>query len=87
METARGLANPPQLLLLDEVMDGLNPQKLAEVKRLIEDIRRCEITLFITKDVVFKPGKKNASKLAKYRLKDSYLRFYLKYLQPVKDKI
>jgi hypothetical protein len=41
----------------------------------------------ITKDVVVKPGKKIDSKLAKYRLKDNYLRFYLKYLEPIKDKI
>lgn len=41
---------------------------------------------FISKDYVFTGNKKN-TKNFKYRLKDNYLRFYLKYIQPKKDLI
>jgi branched-chain amino acid transport system ATP-binding protein len=52
LEIARGLATQPRLLLLDEVMAGLNPQELSEVKRLIEDIRHSGITLFIIEHIM-----------------------------------
>lgn len=41
---------------------------------------------FISKDYVFTGNKKN-TKNFKYRLKDNYLRFYLKYIQSKKDLI
>jgi len=45
-----------------------------------------EVSGFIQRDYVYRfDGKK--SKLSKYRIKDNYLRFYLRYIEPVKDKI
>jgi hypothetical protein len=41
---------------------------------------------FITRDYVWGKGKKK-SKLSKFRLKDNYLRFYLKYIEPKKHLI
>ena len=41
---------------------------------------------FISRDYVWSGGSKK-SKLSKYRLKDNYLRFYLKYIEPKKDLI
>lgn len=41
---------------------------------------------FITRDFVFEKNKKKR-KLSKFRLKDNYLRFYLKYIEPKKDLI
>ena len=41
---------------------------------------------FLQRDYVYKfEGKK--SRLSKYRIKDNYLRFYLRYIEPIKDKI
>jgi branched-chain amino acid transport system ATP-binding protein len=40
LEVARALATQPQLLLLDEVMGGLNPAESDEIIQLILDIKR-----------------------------------------------
>jgi branched-chain amino acid transport system ATP-binding protein len=44
LEVARVLATEPKLLLLDEVMGGLNPAESEEIIRLILDIRHQGIT-------------------------------------------
>jgi branched-chain amino acid transport system ATP-binding protein len=44
LEVARVLATKPKLLLLDEVMGGLNPAESEEIIRLILDIRHQGIT-------------------------------------------
>jgi branched-chain amino acid transport system ATP-binding protein len=44
LEVARVLATKPKLLLLDEVMGGLNPAESEEIIRLILDIRQQGIT-------------------------------------------
>ena len=44
LEVARVLATSPKLLLLDEVMGGLNPAESEEIIRLILDIRQQGIT-------------------------------------------
>ncbi len=40
LELARALATEPKLLLLDEVLAGLNPQEVAEMLPVIDSIRR-----------------------------------------------
>jgi len=42
---------------------------------------------FIQKHIMYSPGKKTPLRMIKYRLKDNYLRFYLKYIQPNRGKI
>lgn len=42
---------------------------------------------FIQKCIMYSPGKKTPLRMIKYRLKDNYLRFYLKYIQPNRGKI
>ena len=69
---------------LSEVAHYLGRDRGGDLSRYLDEL---SASGFITKDAVFEPGKKSASKLAKYRLKDNYLRFYLKYLEPIKDKI
>ncbi|MDJ0763318.1 MAG: ATPase [Myxococcota bacterium] len=42
---------------------------------------------FVTRDFVWRPATGRRTAKSVYRLKDSYLRFYLKYIEPEKDKI
>ncbi|MGQ9690795.1 MAG: ABC transporter ATP-binding protein [Thermoproteota archaeon] len=45
MEIARALALKPKLLLLDEVMSGLNPVEVDESIKLLEEIRKAGVTI------------------------------------------
>jgi branched-chain amino acid transport system ATP-binding protein len=47
LEVARVLATQPKLLLLDEVMGGLNPAESEEIIRLILDIKKLGITQMV----------------------------------------
>ncbi len=52
LEFARALATKPDLLLLDEVMAGLNPHEVDETLSLIRRIREEGITLFVVEHVM-----------------------------------
>ena len=52
VEVARALATKPELLLLDEVMSGLNPTEVAQVTELIKKIRNKGITVFMIEHVM-----------------------------------
>jgi branched-chain amino acid transport system ATP-binding protein len=52
LELARALATRPRLLLLDEVMAGLNPAEIAELVPLIRAIREAGVTLLLTEHVM-----------------------------------
>jgi len=52
LEVARALATEPQLLLLDEVMAGLNPKETEEAIALVREISRKGITLLIIEHVM-----------------------------------
>ncbi len=52
LEVARALATAPRLLLLDEVMAGLNPAELDEVVGMIQRIHARGISLLVTEHVV-----------------------------------
>lgn len=47
LELARALATMPKLLLLDEVMGGLNPTEQREIIDLVRKIRETGISLFV----------------------------------------
>jgi uncharacterized protein len=51
-----------------------------------EYLNDLEVSGFINRDYVYN-FKGRQSRLSKYRIKDNYLRFYLKYMDPIKDKI
>ena len=52
LELARALATGPQMLLLDEVMAGLNAIEIDEIARVIRDIRDSGITIFLIEHVM-----------------------------------
>jgi branched-chain amino acid transport system ATP-binding protein len=52
LEVARALATKPELLLLDEVMAGLNPTEVAQAMELITKIRNKGITVFMIEHVM-----------------------------------
>jgi len=52
LEMARALATKPQLLLLDEVMAGLNPKETEDTISLVRKLRENGITLFIIEHVM-----------------------------------
>jgi branched-chain amino acid transport system ATP-binding protein len=52
IEVARALATKPELLLLDELMAGLNPTETAEAMELVTRIRDRGITVFMIEHVM-----------------------------------
>ena len=52
LELARALATGPSLLLLDEVMAGLNPTEITEIVQVIREIRDAGITILLIEHVM-----------------------------------
>jgi len=52
LELARALATGPRLLLLDEVLAGLNPQEINEVVPVIRGIRESGVTVLMIEHVM-----------------------------------
>lgn len=52
LELARALATRPQLLLLDELMAGLNPGEAEDAMALIRRIRDSQITIIVVEHIV-----------------------------------
>ena len=52
IEVARALATKPKLLLLDELMAGLNPTETAEAMELVTKIRNEGVTIFMIEHVM-----------------------------------
>jgi branched-chain amino acid transport system ATP-binding protein len=52
LELARTLATEPKLLLLDEVMAGLNPQEIVEIIAIIRKIRDSGVTILLIEHVM-----------------------------------
>ena len=52
LELARALATRPQLLLLDEIMGGLNPMEIEMAVGLIRQINRSGVTMVIVEHVM-----------------------------------
>ena len=52
LELARALAARPHLILLDEVLAGLNPTEIAEMVEVVRQIREQGITIFIIEHVM-----------------------------------
>lgn len=52
LEVARALATKPDLVLLDELMAGLNPTETLEAMELVREIRRRGVTVFMIEHVL-----------------------------------
>ena len=52
LELARALATAPQLLLLDEVLAGLNPAEIRDIVPVIHDIRDRGVTIVLIEHVM-----------------------------------
>lgn len=52
LEVAKALATQPDLLLLDEVMAGLNPTEVKEVLPIIESIRENGVTIILIEHIM-----------------------------------
>ena len=52
LELARALATEPRLLLLDEVMAGLNPTEIAEIVGVVRAIRAGGVTILLIEHVM-----------------------------------
>jgi branched-chain amino acid transport system ATP-binding protein len=52
LELARALATKPKLLLLDELLAGLNPSEVLASMKLIESIREIGITVIVVEHLV-----------------------------------
>jgi branched-chain amino acid transport system ATP-binding protein len=52
LELARALATSPKLLLLDEVLAGLNPSEIRDMIPVIQRIRSSGVTIFIVEHVM-----------------------------------
>lgn len=52
VELGRALATRPQLLLLDELMAGLNPGEAEDTMRLVKQIRDSNITIVVVEHIV-----------------------------------
>jgi branched-chain amino acid transport system ATP-binding protein len=52
LELARALATEPKLLLLDEVMAGLNPVEVREMLKLLESVSARGITIFLVEHIM-----------------------------------
>ena len=52
LEVARALATSPKLLMLDEMMAGLNPSEVGEAMELVTKIRKSGITIIMIEHVM-----------------------------------
>ena len=52
LEIARALATAPELLLLDEVVSGLNPTEISQTIETIQQIRRSGVTIIMIEHIL-----------------------------------
>lgn len=69
---------------MQEICDALHINKGGTVSKYLHDLK---VTGFISQDYTWNLKDGTVSKLAHYRLKDNYTRFYLKYIKPNKEKV
>lgn len=68
----------------EQLLKNLRVDKGGVITHYLEDLENAG---FICRDRVWHFKEKSPSKLSRYRLKDNYLRFYLKYIEPNRESI
>ncbi len=68
----------------DEIFSALELPKSGIYSEYLNELVQ---TGYITRDYTWLIKKAKVSKLSKYRLSDNYIRFYLKYIEPIKEAI
>lgn len=71
-------------LSLDEICEKLGLEKSGSISRYLDDLA---LSGFVQEDCTWNLSTKLESRLKKFRLKDNYLRFYLRYIEPNRDRI
>lgn len=69
---------------LNEISEKLGIKKSGYLSKCLDDL---VLSGFVQEDCTWNLSSKKESRLKKFRLKDNYLRFYLRYIEPNKDKI
>ncbi|MHA7841308.1 MAG: ATP-binding protein [Gammaproteobacteria bacterium] len=69
---------------LEEISQSIKLKKGGQLSYYLEDLVE---TGYISREYTWKMKSGKLSSLSKFRLKDNYLRFYLKYIAPNKEKI
>ncbi|MCX6989676.1 MAG: ATP-binding protein, partial [Chlamydiae bacterium] len=69
---------------LEEICSGINLEKGGVVSDYLEDLVE---TGYVVRDRTWNIKSGKESSLCKFRLRDNYLRFYLKYIEPHRDQI
>jgi len=69
---------------LDEISEATNLEKGGTISEYLEDLVE---TGYIAKDNTWNIKNRNQSNLCRFRLKDNYIRFYLKYIEPNRNQI
>lgn len=68
----------------EEILTACGRNKTGDFSEYLDDL---ELAGFIARDFTWHIKNEKLSKFSRYRLKDNYVRFYLKYIQPNKTKI
>lgn len=71
-------------LSLDDVCEKLDLEKSGFISKCLDDLA---LAGFVQEDCTWNLSTKTESRLKKFRLKDNYLRFYLRHIEPNKDRI
>lgn len=71
-------------LTLDEICNELQIEKGGYISVHLSDL---SLAGFVAEDCTWNLKNEKSSRLKKFRLRDNYLRFYLKYIEPNKEKI
>jgi len=68
---------------IGEIANALSLHPNSDLSEYLKDL---ETSGFLSRDFVYNFNGKT-SKLSKYRIKDNYIRFFLKYIDPVQDRV
>ena len=69
---------------LSEISDDLGIWRSGRLSRYLKDL---QLAGFIARDRSFDPKRGRVTRTEKYRLKDNYSRFFLRYVEPQRDRI